>query len=58
MCVGDRGVNTDNSGFPRESRACSNLLQLSSSASGVRHRGLQFHSVHQVCAHCADRDGG
>lgn len=58
MCVGDRAVNTENSVFPRESHACCNLPELSSPGRGVRHRGLQLHSVHQVCAHCADRDGG
>lgn len=58
MCVGDRGVNTANSVFPRESRACSNLLELCSPGSGVGHRGLQLHSVHRVCAHWAVGGGG
>lgn len=58
MCVGDRGVNTENSVFPRESRACSNLIKLCSPGSGAGHKGLQLHSVHQVGAHRADGGGG
>lgn len=37
MC-GRQGLNTENSVFPRESSACSNLFKLCSSGSGAKHK--------------------